>query len=218
VIAPRRGGPRFVDPVAVERAQRIDDDPRTTEQLLADAFVEMVRIAGAADEGKVFSQRRPAVQLQVDRAEFDSGCGGAHLEGQTVAVSMRTAHRWACACGRVPILFDGTDPIDVGRAQRTFTARQRIALAARDGGCRFPGCDRPPSWTEAHHADEWDEDDGPTDLINGILLCRFHHLMIHDQGWHIERRGSTFVAIPPPGSGHAELQMPSRNPVGRMRR
>jgi hypothetical protein len=218
VTAPRRGGPRFVDPVAVERAQRIVDDPRTTEQLLVDSFVEMVRIAGAADEGKLFSQRRPAVQLQVDRTDFDSGCGGAHLEGQTVAVSMRTAHRWACACGSVPILFDGVDPIDVGRAQRTFTARQRVALAARDGGCVFPGCDRPASWTEAHHADEWDADQGPTDLINGVLLCRFHHMLIHDQGWHIERRGSTFFAKPPPGSNRAELVLASRNPVNRMRR
>ncbi len=216
VTSPRRSGPRFVDPVAAERSRQIVDDPRTTDQLLHDAFVEMVRIAGAADEGKVFAQRRPAVQLQVDRSDFDSGCGGAHLEGQTVAVSMGTAHRWACACGTVPILFDGRDAIDVGRTQRTFTQRQRIALAARDGGCRFTGCDRPPSWTEAHHADEWDADDGPTDLVNGILLCRFHHQYVHDHGWRIRRRGSSFFAIPSPDSGRDEVELPSRNPVRRM--
>jgi hypothetical protein len=212
VSSPRRGGPRFVDPAAVARAQRIVDDSRSTEQLLADAFVEMVRIAGAADQGRLFSQRRPAVQLQVSRAEFESGCGGAHFEGQTVAVSTGTAHRWACSCGSIPVLFDGRDAIDVGRTQRTFTERQRVALAARDGGCRFRGCDRPASWTEAHHADEWDRDEGQTDLVNGILLCRFHHLMVHNQGWRILRRGSDFVARAPDGREHP---MPSRNPVRR---
>src|SRR3546814_13633326 len=56
----------------------------------------------------------------------------------------------------VPILFDSAGQVvNVGRDQRLFTARQRIALSARDGGCIWPGCDRPPSWCEAHHIDEW---------------------------------------------------------------
>ena len=56
--------------------------------------------------------------------------------------------------------------LDVGRAQRRFTLRQRRALVIRDGGCVFPGCDRKPKWCDAHHLQPW-EDDGPTDLANG---------------------------------------------------
>ncbi|MEP6482771.1 MAG: HNH endonuclease signature motif containing protein [Rhodoglobus sp.] len=41
----------------------------------------------------------------------------------------------------------------------------------RDGGCRFPGCDRPPSWCEAHHIVPWSHG-GRTDLADGLLLCR----------------------------------------------
>lgn len=217
VTSPRRNGPRFVDPAEASRAQRIVDDPRTTDQLVADAFVDIVRIAGSADPGRVFGQRRPAVQIHVERSDFDRGCGGAHLEGQTAAVSMATAYRIACTSGAVPILFDGVDAIDVGRAQRTFTERQRVALAARDGGCRWPGCDRPPSWTEAHHLAEWRRDGGETDLANGVLLCRFHHLRVHNLGWRIERRGSELVAIGPPGQGGAEIVLPSRDPIARSR-
>ncbi|MCU1439711.1 MAG: endonuclease [Rhodoglobus sp.] len=213
VTSPRRGGPRFVDPAAAKRAQAIMDDPRTTDQLLHDAFVEMIRIAGAADTGRIYAQRRPAVSIHVDRAEFEGGVGVAHIEGQTVGVTIATARRLACSAGAVPILFDGEKSIDVGRAQRTYTDRQRTALAARDGGCRFAGCDRPPSWCEAHHADEWVRDQGETSLDNGILLCRFHHLMVHNQGWRIEKRGETYVALPPPERGGPEVHLPTRNPV-----
>src|SRR5712691_8435043 len=49
----------------------------------------------------------------------------------------------------------------------------RRALGARDGGCRFPGCDRPPGWTDAHHMEHW-ADGGATALSNTVLLCRPH--------------------------------------------
>ena len=209
VTAPRRGGPRFVDPVAARRARLTSDDPRTTEQLLADAFVEIVRIASAADPGTVFTQRRPAVSIHVDRADFEAGSGSARIEGQSVAVSIDTARRQACSSGAIPILFDGHDALDVGRSQRLFTDRQRIALAARDGGCRFPGCDRPPSWCEAHHIDEWVRHKGRTDVAAGVLLCRFHHLLVHNAGWRIQRAADGFIAQPPPGDSRPPRPMPS---------
>ncbi|MEP6482584.1 MAG: DUF222 domain-containing protein [Rhodoglobus sp.] len=212
VTSPRRGGPRFVDEKDAKRAQLIADDPRTTEQLLADAFVEMVRIAGVADPGTVFAQRRPAVSLHVEREDFESGLGSARIEGQSSAVSVETARRLACSSGIVPILFDGADALDVGRTQRLFTERQRVALAARDGGCRFPDCDRPPSWCEAHHIDEWVRDNGRTDVATGVLLCRFHHLLVHNAGWRIRQRSGGFAAEPPPNRGGPELDMPSHHP------
>ena len=80
--------------------------------------------------------------------------------------------------------------LDVGRAHRRFTPRQRRALVIRDGGCGFPGCDRKPKWCDAHHLQPW-EDDGPTDLDNGLLLCRRHHNLIHHTGWRLQRDPGT---------------------------
>ncbi len=80
--------------------------------------------------------------------------------------------------------------LDVGRAHRRFTPRQRRALVIRDGGCGFPGCDRKPKWCDAHHLRPW-EDDGPTDLDNGVLLCRRHHNLIHHTGWRLRRDPGT---------------------------
>lgn len=70
--------------------------------------------------------------------------------------------------------------LDVGRAQRFFTPRQRTALWTRDRGCRFPGCSTP--WTHAHHVLPWQQG-GPTDLANGLLLCSHHHRAVHDGTW-----------------------------------
>jgi predicted restriction endonuclease len=73
----------------------------------------------------------------------------------------------------------------------------RKALVVRDRGCRFPGCDRPPDWTDAHHIQHW-ADGGETRMENLLLLCRRHHRMVHEEGWRLgwgEQR--ELVAVPP---------------------
>lgn len=87
--------------------------------------------------------------------------------------------------------------LDIGREHRLYTRKPRRALAIRDGGCMFPGCDRPPSWTEAHHTKHWRRDRGGTDIADGILLCRHHHLLCHNNHWEIQRVDDGFVLIPP---------------------
>ena len=91
----------------------------------------------------------------------------------------------------------------------------RLALAVRDGGCRFPGCDRPPSWTEAHHPEEWERDHGNTDIENGILLCRHHHLLIHNANWKVIRHGAEYFVVPPPSIDPRQqpIPAPSRSEV-----
>lgn len=76
-------------------------------------------------------------------------------------------------------------PTDMGRLTRTITPAQRRALTIRDGGCVFPGCDCPATWTDAHHIAEWVRDDGPSDLDNLVLLCRRHHRVAHRNGWSV---------------------------------
>ncbi|HEU4398226.1 MAG TPA: DUF222 domain-containing protein [Actinomycetota bacterium] len=90
-----------------------------------------------------------------------------------------------------------TQPLEVGRTARVVTAAQRAALAVRDGGCAFPGCDRPVAWCDAHHLRHWLHG-GPTDLANLALLCRAHHRAVHEGGWHLQRHPNGHLAATPP--------------------
>lgn len=73
-------------------------------------------------------------------------------------------------------------PLALGRTRRIASRAQTIALAARDGGCSFPGCTRPPAWCDRHHILDWVAG-GRTDLSNLTLLCRYHHTHFAQRGW-----------------------------------
>jgi hypothetical protein len=90
-----------------------------------------------------------------------------------------------------------TQPLEVGRTTRVVSAAQRAALAVRDGGCAFPGCDRPPPWCDAHHVRHWLHG-GATDLANLALLCRAHHRAVHEGGWHLQRHPNGDLTATPP--------------------
>jgi hypothetical protein len=204
VLSPRRGGPRFVDRDQAAADAALAADERSTEQIAADALVAMVRLAVDADPGSLFGSRRPAVRVVVtaDRAV---------LEDSGQRISMATAERFICDAGVIPVKFDDDGQcVNVGRTQRLFTERQRIGLAVRDGGCRFPGCDRPPSWCEAHHIDQWARDHGRTDLADGVLLCRRHHLLVHNNQWQVSRDAATYWLTSPDGE---QNPMPTKSRV-----
>jgi hypothetical protein len=211
VTMPRRGGVRFVDPSEQTRAEAIASDPRTIDQLALDAVVQMIRVAAAIDNGSIFGCKAPAVRVHVRLADLQRGAGPVVAEGQATALSTGTAHRLICNGGVVPILFDDDGrAVNVGRTQRLFTERQRIGLAARDGGCLIDGCDRPPSWTEAHHIDEWDAHRGRTDIDDGVSLCRHHHMWVHDGGRRIKRRNGRYWLHDPGGS---PVELVSKHPL-----
>jgi hypothetical protein len=76
-------------------------------------------------------------------------------------------------------------PLDVGAATETIPVHLRRAVAVRDRGCRFPGCDQPVAACQPHHIIPRAQG-GPTCLTNLMLLCTFHHLVaVHRWGWGI---------------------------------
>mgnify|MGYP001191499580 CR=1 FL=1 len=195
--SPRRGGPRFVDATDIARADELVRDRRTTPQIAADALVELVRLGGAVAPTALLGARTPAVQVLVTQRDLAEGRGLARIEGQSEPVSIPTAQRHVCEGGVLPVVVDDSgNVLDLGREMRLYSRRQRQALAVRDGGCRFPGCDRPPSWTEAHHIVPWSAG-GRTDLADGVLLCRHHHLLLHNNGWRVTRTGADYFVVPP---------------------
>jgi hypothetical protein len=89
----------------------------------------------------------------------------------------------ACDAGIIPAVYGAdSETLDFGRRTRTISAGLRHFLVARDGGCVWPGCDRPPAWTEAHHSEHW-ADGGETNADLLALLCLHHHHKCHEGGW-----------------------------------
>jgi hypothetical protein len=109
----------------------------------------------------------------------------------------------------VTVAFDKARAVlCLGRTQRLASRAQRRALAARDGGCCFPGCTRPPSWTQAHHVTPWALG-GRTDVDEMCLLCHFHHREFERLGWEIRMTDGVPEWIPP--AWLDPLRRPRRN-------
>ncbi|GAA4930682.1 uncharacterized protein DUF222 [Actinomycetospora succinea] len=114
-----------------------------------------------------------------------AGRGRYGLLDSGARVHPGTLRRWACDAEVVPVVLGArSEPLDVGRLQRTVTDALRRALNLRDGGCAFPGCDRKPRRCQAHHIRHW-IDHGPTEIDNMVLLCRFHHQLLHHGHWTV---------------------------------
>ncbi len=94
--------------------------------------------------------------------------------------------RLACEGDTIPVDIGPDDQLNMGRTIRLANRAQRRALHLRDGHCMFPGCSVPPEGCIAHHLTWWDHD-GPTDLHNLCLLCRYHHRLVHGGGFTITR-------------------------------
>lgn len=204
-LRPRRGGPRFVDADEAARAKELADDERTNDQLAYDLLIDVLRAGALADANTVFGTRQAGVRVVVTHeavAQAKDIPAVALIEDDGTSLPAWLASQHACDTGTMTCTLDGSgNPLDVGREQRLFTPKQRLALAVRDGGCRWKGCDRPASYCEAHHCDQWAKG-GRTDIDRGILLCRYHHMTLHHGGWSITRRGKDdFVLHPPPGRG-----------------
>ncbi|WP_127819080.1 HNH endonuclease signature motif containing protein [Microbacterium sp. CPCC 204701] len=204
-LRPRRGGPRFVDPEEKKRADELATDPRTNDQLAYDLVIDVLRAGAVAEADAVFSTRQPGVRIiataAAHRESLESRPAVAVLEDTDASLPGWLIAQHMCDAGARTATLDAEgNPLDLGREARLYTSKQRLALAVRDGGCRWTGCDRPASYCEAHHIDPYAEG-GRTDIDRGILLCRFHHMQLHHGGWRITRRGTDdFLLHAPDGS------------------
>ena len=176
------------------------DDERRREQRLADALVEL---AGHALDSGVIPDRgsqRPHLQVTASLETLLGriGAPAADLE-LSLPISSRCVERIACDCKVTRILLDADSMvIDVGRSKRLISGARRTALNQRDRHCRWPGCDRPPSWSESHHLKHW-IDGGGSDLPNLVLLCHRHHWLVHEGLWQIvKQQDGNYLTVPPP--------------------
>ena len=164
-------------------------DDRDRERRLADALVELA----SGGEQKAQIQVTSSLETLLGLA----GAPAAEMEF-SLPVSSRTIERLACDSSIARVLLDSESVvIDVGRSKRVVSEPGRRALQARDGHCRWPGCERPASWSAAHHVVHWIHG-GSTDLDNLILLCHRHHWMVHEGNWQLVRGDDgQMLTIPP---------------------
>ena len=168
------------DPAALEEM----DWRYSYGQRRADALAEILSIALAhAGEDHAVGSDRYLVQLVADLDGLRGHPGGRAelVDGSILPAGV--AARMACDASFVGHILDGSEPLYLGRRVRDWTSAQRRAITVRDQAvCRFPACGR--HRVDVHHIVAW-EDGGPTDVDNGILLCRRHHTLVH-AGFHAE--------------------------------
>ncbi|MHB8717347.1 MAG: HNH endonuclease signature motif containing protein [Candidatus Dormibacteria bacterium] len=166
------------------------DDRRSGGQRRADALVDIASAMLRMGDLPSVHGERPhlVVTASVDALRGVAGAEPAEIQGFGF-IPAETARRLACdASVRIAVELPGGAAGDrsfsIGRASRSAPAPMRTAISLRDDGCRFPGCDRPAAWTDAHHVDHW-IDTGATAVPNLLSLCRFHHRVVHEQGRHV---------------------------------
>ncbi|MFZ4519325.1 MAG: DUF222 domain-containing protein [Microthrixaceae bacterium] len=184
--------------------------------LLAMAFVELCRAGRAAGRAE-----RPGATPVADvtlvvstppdlhdrwrrpdphgaHADWLAGLLATTLDGMPVRPSV--ARLLACdPTFRVLVESHTGETLHLGRGRRHASPAQRRAVARRFGGCCFPGCDAPPSWTDLHHVELW-EHGGATDLDLLAPLCRHHHGVVHRSGWSVRpAAGHGFDIVTPSG-------------------
>lgn len=160
-------------------------DVRHRTRRLADALVELSH--HGLDSGVIPNRAGQRTHLQVTASlETLRGLAGApagELEYST-PIPAATVQRLACDAEVIRVLLGPESQVlDVGRARRVPSTAARRALAVRDRGCVWPGCERPASWTQVHHLQHWARHHGATDRDNLALVCARHHWMVHEGGW-----------------------------------
>jgi hypothetical protein len=116
---------------------------------------------------------------------------------------------WGCDPELWAVVVDHLgEPLDVGHTRRLATAAMRRAVAVRDRGCVFPGCDQPIPWCDFHHVRPFDAG-GRTSVENLAALCRHHHTVTHRAGWSMRwRAGGGFEWTTPTGAVLSERSPP----------
>lgn len=172
-----------------------DHDERGREHRNAAALVEVC--SHVQDLGALPQRPHLQVTASLETLQGLAGSPAGDME-YSLPVSAETVKRLACD-GTITRVVLGPESIviDVGRARRVVAGAARRALNARDGHCKWPHCDRPASWTDAHHVIHWIKG-GETDLSNMVLLCHRHHWMAHEGGWQLVRTAEGEILTVPP--------------------
>ena len=153
-------------------------DPRPAATRRAHALAELMRRWLGLGEGPTSRGVRPHATIVCTLDQLRDGAGAALLDYAGAAGTGLTRLLTCDSDVTLHVVDEQGRFIDGSKDFRLFNPAQRRALAVRDGGCAWPGCDVPAAWTDAHHIVHWAHG-GKTEIDNAVLLCGFHHGYIH---------------------------------------
>ena len=172
-------------------------DVRSPANRRAHALVAALRGFLDAGTGPASGGEKPHLTVVV---QFDalSGLFGSGVLDTGGRLSPAQTRRLLCDADIIPAVLGGDgELLDIGRKTRVVPLGIRRAVALRDRGCIWYGCDRPAGWCDAHHVRFWGSG-GPTSYDNLVLLCPFHHSQIHSSEWTIRMDTTGNPALIPP--------------------
>jgi hypothetical protein len=165
-----------------ESRSRGHDDIRAPAQRRADALGEICRQWLERSDRPIVAGERPHVTVTVASDALRGDVRETSELDHAGPIDREVARRIACDASIMRVVMSGSSQLlDVGRRTAVIPPPMRRAVMVRDRHCRFPGCDRPRTWCDAHHVVHW-ADGGPTALPNLLLLCRRHHRLLHQPG------------------------------------
>lgn len=198
-----------------------DGDPRSRAQQDYDTLFETLDAGLKAEQADVATQVTHETVVTITAAELQDLRGQGWMPGVLAGLPIPVVEQRMCTGGAcLLVLAQNGEPLHLGRSRRLFSAAQRKALMAAAGGrCQYPGCRTPAPFLEAHHAEWFSRDDGPTDVGNGIMLCSYHHHLIHAKHASVKivRHDDDFWIVPqwwtgPPEEHHRRQSGPLRDP------
>jgi hypothetical protein len=146
----------------------------------ADALVALASRAIAEDQ----DPDRATVVVHADLDSLSEDAGNCEIEGGPV-IHPETARRLSCDARLQLVLHDEQgEAVGIGHLSRNAPPWLLRQLRHRDRRCTFPGCES-KRFLHAHHIEHWGRG-GPTDLDNLVLVCTFHHKLVHEYGWRVE--------------------------------
>jgi hypothetical protein len=193
------GGTVIATALSLAATRDVDGEPaRSPAQRRGDALVDVCRWFLDRQQDRRGGRHRPHLNVVTTLDDLERRTQGRLLDGSILDGT--TVQRLFCDAGVHRVFVAGRSSIlDYGTTTRTVPANLFNALVIRDRHCRFPGCDRPPEWCEAHHV-RWVLDGGPTSLDNLTLQCSRHHHLLHSPGWAAKLLpDGTFIVTTPDG-------------------
>ena len=183
------------------RAGRVPGDQRGADERRADAFVGLLlgrRDAGTASQSEGL---RPLVHVTVSASTLaGADCEPALLGGYGPIPAVFARAIAADSTGVWKRLV--TDPIDrslIEHSRKTYRPPAALDdfVRARDGQCRFPGCQHSAQNADLDHTIPWPK--GPTSPGNLGALCRHHHRLKHHTTWRVTQANGRFCWTSPTG-------------------
>jgi hypothetical protein len=207
-VLPGQAGLEFAQAIRTAATAEGAGDTRTSTEKNADALFEIAAFYNKNHDVPGTPRHQPHIELSLDGNTLHDTPVATEADGRVVDPVV--TETLLCHCALHQIWRDQHVVLAYGRSRYTVPRLLFRAVAARDGGCRFPGCDRPVRFCDAHHIRYW-RHGGATDHDNLVLLCSRHHHLVHKERLQLKLLPDTDVEVTWP-DGHQQASTPRGRP------